>query len=114
ERAFSRDAQAIGLGAAFARYGSEDAVNLGTGPEFTVGAANIGAQMNPGGGPEAGSPLSWAPERGIGASSGDLGGTIGWIEPNDPRADGSQPARIPSFTVWRRSGPEAPWRYVAE
>ena len=48
ERAFSRDAQQIGLNAAFARYGRSDAVNMG-GPAratFVVGADSIGAVVS--------------------------------------------------------------------
>jgi hypothetical protein len=43
ERAFSKEAQKIGLGPAFAQFGSADAVNLGGAPDagIVVGAANI-------------------------------------------------------------------------
>ena len=113
ERAFSQDAQKIGLGPAFARFGSADAINLGRpdDPAIVVGAANI-ARMVGEGLAEGTSPVSWAPERVIVASSGDLGVTIGWIVPNAPTPD--RPARNPFFTIWRRSGESAPWRYVAE
>lgn len=109
ERDFSDTAQRIGLGPAFARFGSDDAVNLG-GPNeaaFVVGAHAI-AEVVGEGAPPPGSPVSWAPDRVIVASSGDLGVTIGTITPNAP-APG-----IPFFTVWRRESPEAEWRYVAE
>ena len=109
ERGFSDEAQRIGLGPAFARWGSADAANMGRGPAFTIGAANIGADM-PAAPP---AEVRWAPENLLVASSGDLGVTWGWIRPNGPVARG-QPAAFPYFTVWRRASPGAPWRYVAE
>jgi hypothetical protein len=110
ERAFSADAQRIGLGPAFARWGSADAMNMGREPAVTIGAAAIAARMPQ----EAPSRLRWGPDEGVlVAPSGDLGVTFGWIRPNGPVAQG-QPAAFPFFTVWRRAAPGAPWRYVAE
>ncbi len=113
ERAFSQEAQKIGLAPAFARFGSADAINLGRPSDaaIVVGAANI-ARMVGEGLAQGASPVSWAPERVIVASSGDLGVTIGWIVPNAPGSD--RPARNPFFTIWRRVSPGAAWRYVAE
>lgn len=114
ERAFSRDAQKIGIGAAFAQYGSADAVNMGgaKAAAFVIGAEAIGKMISAAYPPGA-SPVSWAPDhKVIVASSGDLGVTIGWIRPNAPAAD--RPAAIPFFTIWRRATPSEPWRYVAE
>jgi ketosteroid isomerase-like protein len=113
ERSFSADAQKIGIGKAFAQYGSADAINLGRpdDPGFVTGSGNIGRMVSQGV-PEGTSPVSWTPERVIVASSGDLGVTIGWIVPNTPSAD--RPARNPFFTIWRRASATAPWRYVAE
>jgi ketosteroid isomerase-like protein len=113
ERAFSRDAQTMGLGRAFAQYGSADAINLGRPdePGFVTGSENIGRLVSQGV-PEGTSPVSWAPERVIVASSGDLGVTIGWIVPNTPAPD--RPVKNPFFTIWRRASASAPWRYVAE
>lgn len=115
ERTFSADAQLIGLGPAFARHGSDEAMNLGSpaNVSFTFGAAAIAKAIGDNN-PEPTSPLSWGPERVIAASSGDLGVTIGMIYPNARPADGSKPAGYPFFTVWRRAGPGQPWRYVAE
>ena len=114
ERAFSDDAQKIGIGPAFAKWGSADAINLGpaTEPRVTVGAAAIGRSIG-GNGPPAGSPVTWAPDRVIIASSGDFGVTIGFLRRNTPPAAGES-ATIPFITVWRRAGPSDPWRYVAE
>ncbi len=115
ERDFSDEAQRIGLGAAFAKWGSDDAVNMGgpDSPGYLVGAAAIGASIGAGS-PGTTSPVSWAPESVIVASSGDLGITIGRIRPNAPAADGRPAAGVPFFTIWRRAGPGAPWRYIAE
>ena len=112
ERSFSRDAQSIGLGAAFVRYGSPDAVNMGppNGP-FLVGAEAIGRMVGEGE-PADGSSVSWGPDEGvIVASSGDLGITFGLIRSNDPASDAPP---FPFFTIWRRASPDEPWRYVAE
>ena len=115
ERDFSDEAQKIGLGPAFAKYGSADAVNMG-GPAaagFVIGSEAIGRAVSAGD-PPGGSPVSWAPDRVIVASSGDLGVTIGMIWPNAKPADGSKPAGFSFFTIWRRATPKDPWRYVAE
>ena len=114
ERAFSAEAQRIGLGAAFVKYGSADAINVGGGSNasFVVGADNIARLVAAGQPATGGSTLSWAPDRVIVASSGDLGVTIGVIHPNAPDADGTQ--GFPFFTIWRRASPSDPWRYVAE
>jgi ketosteroid isomerase-like protein len=115
ERAFARDAQSIGLRAAFTRYGSDDAVNMGGAeePAFVVGAAAIGAAVGAGT-PANASPVSWAPDRVIVASSGDLGITFGMIHPNAPQPAGAAARGSPFFTIWRRADPGQPWRYVAE
>jgi ketosteroid isomerase-like protein len=115
ERAFSRDAQTIGLQAAFARYGSADAMNMGGAARatFVTGADSIGVVVAEGE-PATGSSVSWAPDKGvIVASSGDLGVTIGTIVTNPPDSTGAT-GSFPFFTVWRRATPDQPWRYVAE
>lgn len=114
ERAFSAEAQKIGLGPAFAKWGSADAINMG-GPSnvgFVVGAEAIARAVD--GGSTTSSPVAWAPEKAIVASSGDLGVTIGWIRQNAKATDGSQTPPTPFFTIWRRANTAAPWRYVAE
>lgn len=109
ERAFSDESQRIGLGAAFVKYGSTDAMNLGgpTSPAFVLGSEAIGKLVS-GGNLDAPSQLNWAPDRVLVASSGDLGVTIGTINRNDKSAS------FPFFTVWRRATPNHPWRYIAE
>jgi len=110
ERAFSTDAQSIGLRAAFRRYGHPDAVNMGSpGGPFLIGANAVAAGVSADSTP---SPLSWGPDyRVIVASSGDLGITFGFIRSNQPQP-GQDP--FPFFTVWRRLSPADPWRYIAE
>jgi hypothetical protein len=98
ERAFSKDAQTMGLGGAFVKYGRPDAVNMG-GPNtasFVVGNDAIGRLGV------------------LVASSGDLGVTFGIIRRNTPPADPKQPATFPFFTIWRRDSPSGVWRYIAE
>ena len=113
ERAFSDEAQSIGLGAAFAKHGRPDAVNMGgPSPAWVVGAEAIGAAVGAGGS-ETSSPVSWAADRGVlVASSGDLGVTFGMIRSNEPSAEGP-PDGYPFFTIWRRSA-DGVWRYIAE
>ncbi len=114
ERAFSDEAQRIGLGPAFVKWGRTDAVNMGgpTAAAFVVGSEAIGAQVGQGGPPDQ-SPVSWAPDRVVVATSGDLGVTIGLIRPNGPAPAGSPPG-VSFFTVWYRGSPSEPWRYIAE
>lgn len=114
ERAFSDDAQKLGLAAAFERYGRADAINLG-GPDvdgFVVGARAIGRAVSAGE-PATGSSVAWAPDHVVVADSGDLGVTIGMIRPHAQSADGTR-VEIPFFTVWRRPSVDQPWRYIAE
>ncbi len=116
ERAFSDEAQVIGLGAAFAKHGSPDAVNLG-GPAdvaFVVGPEAIARSVSANQPESGGSTVSWAPEHVLVASSGDLGVTIGSITRNPGPSQVTAGAAIPFFTIWRRGGPGEPWRYVAE
>jgi ketosteroid isomerase-like protein len=114
ERAFSDEAQKIGLGPAFAKFGSGDAVNMGgpTASRFVVGAEAIGKMIGAGV-PATSSPVTWAPDDVLVASSGDLGVTVGLLRRNAPPAPGQSPT-IPFITVWRRPGPADPWRYIAE
>lgn len=109
ERDFSAESQRIGLGAAFEKYGSSDAMNMGGpgSPSFVFGSAEIGKLLS-GGKLDDPSPVNWAPDQVIVASSGDLGVTIGTIHRNDKSAS------FPFFTVWRRASPTDPWRYIAE
>jgi ketosteroid isomerase-like protein len=110
ERAFSDLAQKIGLGPAFVQNGRSDATNSGSGPGFTVGNEKIGADVGSGGGPG----VTWAPDGGvIVAATGDLGITWGLIRPNAAPKPG-EPTAFPYTTIWRRAGPDQPWRYVAE
>lgn len=115
ERAFSNEAQTIGLGPAFARHGHADAVNVGprTSPRFVVGASAIGEAVDAGSRGKP-SPVSWAPDEGVlVASSGDLGVTSGCIRPTNAPSDAG-PTAIPFITIWRRTSAGAPWRYIAE
>ena len=105
EHAFSREAQSIGLGAAFAKFGAPAAVNVGNGAEFVRGPEAIGRSIDAGWTP--GTKVEWGPNEVIVARTGDLGVTIGTI-----RIDGTR--EVPFFTIWRRNWPTDPWRYIAE
>lgn len=116
ERSFARDAQTMGIGAAFTQYGSPDAINLFGGSEtepFTLGNVAIGQQVGQGQAPNT-SSVNWGPEKTIIAPSGDFGVTIGYIVPNKPGADGKLPPRQPFFTIWKRDLPNGKWLYIAE
>lgn len=115
ERAFSNEAQVIGLGPAFARYGRADAINLGgqNDTSIVVGAAAIALAVT-GGDTSRTSPVTWAPDRVIVAASGDLGVTIGYLRLNSPPTSGAPAAGIPFFTIWYRERVTDPWRYIAE
>lgn len=112
ESAFSEAAQTVGLRAAFARFGRDDAVNMGPPSQgFIVGAAHIGDLVGAGT-PTNSSPVSWAADHDVIVSpAGDLGITFGIIRRNgaDPSAPG-----FAFFTIWRREQRSAPWRYIAE
>jgi hypothetical protein len=111
EHAFSRDAQSIGLGPAFAKWGAPDAVNTGGGAhaEFVRGPQAIAASVSAGLAPNT--KVEWAPTQVIVAGTGDLGVSIGTIRITPA---GGTTSEVPFFTVWKRAWPSEPWRYVAE
>ena len=114
ERSFSREAQTMGLGEAFKKYGSPDAINLG-GPDvatFMIGNDTIGSTIGSGAPPNT-SPVNWGPEKTVIAASGDFGVTIGYIIRNAPGPDGKIPPGQPFFTIWRKDAGGV-WRYIAE
>ena len=110
EHAFSDRAQQVGLRVAFGEFGRPDAMNMYRGAGFDIGLPTITGNFDAN---EHVSPVSWSTEHAFVASSGDLGVSIGTIHNNQPAVDG-RPNSFPFFTVWRRDGPSAPWRYVAE
>jgi ketosteroid isomerase-like protein len=115
ERAFSDEAQQVGLGAAFTKWGSDTAVNMG-GPNnagYVVGAAAIGKNVGAGA-PGPTSPVEWSTDVALVASSGDLGISFGYIRPNGKPPEGAPPNGTPFFTIWYRPSATAPWRYIAE
>lgn len=113
ERSFSRDAQTMGIGAAFKQYGSPDAINLFTedAAMFVMGNVAIGDNVGAGSPPNT-SNVNWGPEKTFIAASGDFGVNLGYILPNQPKE--GAPVRQAFFTIWRRDTPTAPWRYIAE
>jgi len=113
EKAFSDEAQQIGLGPAFAKFGLPDAVNFGgaASASYVVGAGAIAASVGAGQ-PTTSSAVSWSCETPIVASSGDLGVSIGFIRANSPAPDGSTPPPSPFFTIWRKVN--GAWKYIAE
>ncbi|MDP9422745.1 MAG: nuclear transport factor 2 family protein [Pseudomonadota bacterium] len=106
EKSFSDRAQKVGLKTAFREYGRKDAMNMYGGASFAIGLDAVTAGFREG----EPATIHWYTERSYVASSGDLGVSIGTIKPNDPKGG----AGFPFFTVWRRDGPNEPWRYVAE
>ena len=122
EQSFAAEAQQIGLGPAFRKYGSPDAINLGgpNTPTFAWGNDEIATLVGQNE-PPTGSSVNWAPEQAIVAASGDFGVTLGYITPNTPRPktstssaqDEKTPPPQPFFTIWRKDAGGA-WKYVAE
>jgi ketosteroid isomerase-like protein len=106
EKAFSDRAQVVGLKQAFGEYGRDDAMNMYGGAGFAYGLDAVTAGFKE----EGPATIHWGTERSFAASSGDLAVSIGTIRSNDPK-DGTA---FPFFTVWRRDGPDQPWRYIAE
>jgi ketosteroid isomerase-like protein len=112
EKAFSDDAQKIGIGPAFTKHGAPDAANMGPTAAYVVGNEKIGAGIG-GGSTETTSPVRWAAdEKVIAAPSGDLGVSIGLIRSNGPGPDGATPPPQAFFTIWRKVN--GVWKYVAE
>jgi ketosteroid isomerase-like protein len=115
EKAFSDEAQTIGLGAAFTKWGSETAVNMGVpnNAGYIVGAVAIGENVGAGA-PGPTSPVEWSTEVALVASSGDLGISFGYIRPHGKPPAGAPPNGSPFFTIWHRPSAASPWRYIAE
>ena len=113
ERAFAADAQKVGLGPAFKKYGSADAINLGgpNTPVFAWGNEDIATLVGQNE-PASGSSVNWGPDKAIVAISGDFGITMGYITRNSPGPDGKTPPPNPFFTIWRLEA--GGWRYIAE
>ena len=107
EKSFSDHAQNVGLRTAFRDFGRDDAMNMWGSAGFKVGLDAIAENFKE----EGPATINWSTERSFVASSGDLGVSIGMIRPNEPKP-GEQ--GFPFFTVWKREGPNAPWRYIAE
>ena len=115
EHEFSRDAQS-GFGAAFRKYAAPDAAHVGgqNDASFLFGPEAIGRPLD---GPAApGVVTTWEAADAIAAASGDLGVTIGAITTVESATDSTQAKRSarPYFTIWRRSAPRAPWRFIVE
>jgi hypothetical protein len=94
----------IGVGPAFVKWGSADAMNMGRLAAFTMSAAEIGKDI---GGPNPNEPgtIKWKADHVIASSSGDLGVSIGYIR---QKGDASAPGS-PFFTVWRK-GADGKWK----
>jgi hypothetical protein len=113
ERAFSKDAQTMGIGPAFKKYGSPDAMNLGGPDTVTFLRSNQEIGNSVGGGASTNtSPVNWGPEKTIVAASGDFGVTIGYINRNQPLPDGKTAPGQAFFTIWQKENGQ--WRYIAE
>jgi ketosteroid isomerase-like protein len=114
EKSFAAEAQQIGLGPAFKKFGSPDAINLGGANTdgFAWGNDAIATMVGQNQ-PATGSSVNWGPDKAIIAASGDFGVTIGYITPNKPGPDGKTPPPQPFFTIWKKDA-SGVWKYVAE
>ena len=106
EKAFSDRAQIVGLKRAFGEFGRQDAMNMYGGAGFAYGLDAVVAGFQE----EGPAKIHWSTERSFAAPSGDFAVSIGTIRSNDP----AKAEAIPFFTIWRRDGPDRPWRYIAE
>lgn len=113
ESAFSADATLMGIGPAFAKWGAEDAVNLGAGAEWAVGVKQIAEQIGTAGPSGPRPAITWSSSQVIVAPSGDFGVSIGYIVRAGTPVTAEAPGQ-PFFTVWRRGSVRDPWRYIAE
>ena len=116
ERAFSDEAQQVGLGAAFTKWGSDTAVNMG-GPNnagYVVGAAAIGKSVGAGapGTDESGGMVHRRRAGGVERRPRHLVRLHPPQRQAAPRA--APPNGTPFFTIWHRPSAAAPWRYIAE
>jgi hypothetical protein len=114
EKSFAAEAQRIGLGAAFKKYGSPDAINLG-GPNaetFFWGNDEIAKAVGQNE-PPTGSSVNWGPDKAIIATTGDFGVTLGYITRNTAGQDAKTPPPSPFFTIWKKDASGA-WKYIAE
>ena len=104
DRAFSEEAQRIGIAAAMAAYAAQDAIT------FREGAANVGpeeAARNFADMPEGGT-LVWAPETARVSERGDMGWTWGRATFTPPNA---QAVRMCYVTIWTRDFDGA-WKFA--
>jgi ketosteroid isomerase-like protein len=113
---FSQTAQ-TGLGEAFRKNAADDAAHIG-GPddaEFRFGPNDIAAGIGDNG-QASSATITWRADQVIAASSGDLGVSMGTITVRIAAENGKpqQTHQRPFFTVWRRTSPNAPWRFVIE
>ena len=105
----------MGIGAAFKKYGSPDAINLG-GPDtltFAIGNEAIGSAVGERRSPRTTSPVNWGPEKDVHRCERRLRrhdrlhrSQRAWRR----WQDSSWPA---FFTIWRKNA-EGVWRYIAE
>lgn len=108
EARFSAESQMAGLRAGFSKFGRADSIHIGAAADLAVGAAAIAE-----GQPEGPSPVRWAADYTLVASSGDLGVNWGMLHRSGPTPPGRL-SEIPYFTIWYRGHSTEPWRYVAE
>lgn len=100
---FAAQADAQGAEPAFRAWAAKDAAAVGGGAQIVCGPAAAAALF-------AGPPgaLTWAPQLGGAAASGDLGFTVGLA-----RVAGAPATYTKYLTVWQRQG-DGTWRFVAD
>ena len=113
ERAFSDEANVIGLGTAFTKYSSPDGHHTGAATDagFRHGPADIGAGISSGGETPLGL-LTWKPDIVYVASTGDVGITFGFI--SIAASNGNAARRTSYLTIWKRASVNDPWRLAVE
>ena len=108
---FSAAAQKLGVGEAFLRYASADAVMLPENQNVVKGLDGIRRQFA---GFPAGATLEWKPFHADVAASGDLGYTLGTFELRGRGADGQPSVRYGKYcSVWKRQA-DGSWKWVVD
>ena len=110
---FSAAAQKLGVGEAFLRYASAEAVMLPENQNAVKGLDGIRQQFA---GFPAGATLEWKPFYADVAASGDLGYTLGTFELRGAPAGEGRPAAVrygKYCSVWKRQA-DGSWKWVVD
>jgi ketosteroid isomerase-like protein len=110
DRDFSKASQELGAAEAFYKYADESALMLSKNSEPIRGRAAIKEAMS--GMEEA--VLTWKPEEGFAAESGDLGYTWGRFEFKFSDAEGEEQIRVGKYvSIWKKQD-DSSWKWIVD